>query len=374
MPTRYVGSSNARAIARPGLVVVLVAVFMALASTDAWGVNILTIGNSITYGYSRINPPSTYGAIGYQLTLGDILNDQLGITANFVGEYEDFADFDRVPWDPSRDLNTNPHPSLPGSYTHFGLPSATTAGIHDALLDVPIPNVDNGDESVYWDRSGQTLGERMTTPPDLIIMHVAINDIARTTAMSSGAIDTLVGEYSDMLADIASQFATAEVLVDLIMPKLDFASDGEIARNNSAAFNADLQDLIESIMTGTNSDPALDSLTGRINYANMQTLSITELAGVGMSLSLQALAQDDADDWVDWARANDESALVDSDISGRNGDLYSDFVHPTGDGYDVMAWGIYNGLVNSGFDSIPEPGALLLLCGGGLLILMPNRR
>ncbi|NBC11403.1 MAG: PEP-CTERM sorting domain-containing protein [Planctomycetes bacterium] len=353
--------------------------------------NVLTIGDSTVYGTSS----ASSSALGYQTALKTLIDGTPGYESNFIGAYDDLnAIFSaEKPWD----NGTGDYPDWPASYSyqHFGLPSGAilnTASdettLRENLQNVGIQDADgvsDGDGSASFDLSGQTLSQFMTSQPDLIIMQAGLNDISRekkqygSSPDGSPTINQLSAEYEQLLIEVANQFPTATVMVNLIAPKFDFnpgSGNNATAWNNSNYLNQAVKDLIDSIPSRQETDD-LSKLDGRIVTNDLFQISVNDLIALGMPTNLVNVADNDGDDWVDWGNGYDESIVagIDPDTtttSGINSDLYSDFVHPTADGYEIWAWAMYGQLLNSG--TIPEPGTASLLALGSLLILARRRR
>lgn len=345
-----------------------------LCALPASAINVLTVGDSTTYGTTDASSP-----FGYQVTLKQIIEANTALTVNYVGEYQDFQDFGTVPWSSSVTSSTWPV-SSDYDYKHFGMPSGDIGEALDNLQNVAIPGATSADPHVL---SGETLTQRLDTTsqaqPDLIIVHLGLNDISRNqdqtlpaNQISAATITELGDDYEDLLIELGDQFPTANIMVALIMPKFGantpfFSSNNTMGYNNTFEFNSEVKSRVDAI-DGTGATAALD---GRISTVDLFALSITDLVARGMGAGLASDAQDDADDFVDWGQGYDESSLRAGNSLGLNPDLYSDNVHPEDTGYQIEAWGLYDGLQDVGY--IPEPGSLAIL-GGAMVALTLRRR
>jgi len=352
----------------------LAAAVIGLPVLPASAVNILTVGDSTTFGFTNGSSVAT----GYQVKLKQIIEANTTETVNYVGEYQDFTAFGTVPWQsPVTDVTWPVNADY--NYTHFGHPSGDINEVLANAQNVAVPGPTSSDP---YQLSEQTIAQRLSPAdePDVIIVHLGLNDISRKqdqtlpdNQISDPTITTLGNRYENLLIELGDQFPSSKILVALIMPKFNgstpgFSANNTTAYNNTFHFNDEVQSRVDAI-DGTGATAALN---GRVSTVDLFALSITELATLGMEGNLQSAAQDDADDYVDWGQGYDESSIRAGNSEGQNTTLYSDNVHPTINGYEIEAWGLYAGLQDANF--IPEPGTVVLFGGAAMVLVLRRRR
>jgi len=333
-----------------------------LLAGQAHAINILTIGDSITYGYEA--PGAGADVYGYQTTLAGLMPN-----ANFIGEFTDFHAFSSVPWDAG--LNIPGTGDFMGTYgKHFGLPGATIQTITSTMQNVPVTTGTAGSPQPYTP-SGQTLAQRLVEQPDVIILHAGTNNLQSSgnpiNAITQPQLDTLKAAYRTLLGEVAAQFPNARVMISLIIPKASqfapgFPGNTQTIRNNIYAYNMTLLSLLDEIATP--GDDLHDSFAGNLAHVDLFTLDV---ASLDLPAPLLAAAQKDGDPYVDWLTSDTENLLAPNTAQSFNTSLFGDNVHPNLNGYGVMGHAFYQGLINAGF--IPEPGTIAVLLGGGMMML-----
>ena len=406
-----------RLLSKPSATAVLLGAVSLCA--PAWGesIELLSLGDSITVGVgtdtdglaANATPDDDLG--GYRFYLDSLLSSDFDFVGNRatgsgIAGGNGFLD--------------NQHFGVSGSqasqdqsFGDEGFRPSVLTGLNNALID---PTSNNA-----------AFNPNITTP-DAVLLHIGVNSFSRTSLPgSSSALSTTeridlsitqaVDQFNELLDGDGSrtglvdqltnpsQFASdAHVFIALITPRTDGRDDNATFRainerqpQTIADYNNQVRTAVEA-RTGPGGD-----LEGRVTFVDLFSISIDELdldalaseffadeadpiAALLAAISPKDDSLDGGLDYVDWVNnsnpnfnfdegAYDEGAyefdqLVNfAEGANTNAFLLPDGLHPSNLGAAINAQ-VFANAINAQF--VPEPSALAILLGGGLM--MAGRR
>lgn len=395
---------------------------------------LLPLGDSITFGVSSDtdpsiapNPDDDLG--GYRYYLNDLALG--GFDFDFVGNREDGSGLatDPLPFDDNQhfgvrggeaSLDTTDTPSLltgifdsgPGVTSQDASFDSNATNPDAALLRIGVNSLPKNYFRTAYSPTFNTKTKRLLNDIDM-----AANQFAELLDGDATRPDGLISR----LTDEAFFAEDAHLFVALITPRLNGDTsnpDSDTKFNNkkhavaAALYNNKIKTLVEDRMNPT------DGLDGRVTFVDLFSITLAELdlnalateffgsEADPMAALLSAINPDSeggtlATDYVDWALVPfDEGVYEDgafaagttADVINDNSDwnqdllegdnqtgnlinanlaLLEDGLHPTNLGYAIEAQ-VWANAINSYY--VPEPSALVLVLGGGLLMSTRRRR
>lgn len=307
----------------------LLQVTYSTASLNAATINILPLGDSITYGSG-----SSTGA-GYRGPLQSLMSMH-GLTGDFLGTQQ-AGDYSFA--------------GLEFDADHEGYPGAEAASLKTNQL----PNHVHASNSLINYLETSNTWENLAAAPDFVLLHIGTNstgtDPLRTDdpdEVGPAPENSATNQLRRLLAYLADQplLEQSKILLAKILPKVD-DSGGLEAREaryqNSMHYNSLLPGILAEF--AASSDSAEQSLASRAVLVDMSA------AG-------------------SWLIDTNGNGILDSP-NPDTGLLTSDGIHPADAGYALMGRTWFQEILSSGgATSLPEPStaAMLLVAAAGLLV------
>lgn len=349
-------------------------------ATMAAPLNILPLGDSITFG---IGDPNNRG---YSYYLQNYLIDE-GYTPGFdfdfiggngggSGTLTNGSDFDPDRWGWSGALaDTSPNASnlWAGKQNLVDhLQDFTTSQSGGGVLDGVFTGMN---------AAGTAREEKVA---DVVLLAIGTNTLRGGSGSGQTALDDAVGQFSNLLGELRTQWDDgriaddAKIFVAKIIPKGIASGQGKpsdkFAVRYSGEYGDDIQTLIENLPSTTTDDIAFKSM---FSMVDMFDIPVTTDLLTKTGLSVSDVNPDAGDDSVDWILNLNEAdpsnyTPANDDVLRNSVLLDPDRIHPTEDGYKILAYQWFNAIHIAG-GVVPEPGAMALM-GLGFLALMGRRR
>ncbi len=329
--------------------------------TLAAQINVMTIGDSITWGLRAGASNNSLSNGGWRVPLNSQLNALPGgNTFNFIG----------IKGDGNATTVSGEKGGVNQNGDRFDGPGNATAlheGYSGWVIDAQ-PYVDEGfyNSDDFFnpdnDRSGiaqhvltasnptgtidpGNLNGNFSGPADVIMLAIGINDVVGYTGYSSpysveaDPIAAMVSNLGNLITTIATEFPQATLLVSNLLPVDKGLGSGTLSETNDAInmFN-------QLLLSQYFGDDLLDDSNGMDVYGIHDLLDNVFLLNV-------------------------HSAIPTSPV----GTALADGIHPNDNGYGLIA-DFYAARFEAGAFPIPEPGTAVLMVLGGAMVLGRRRR
>ena len=348
------------------------------AAVQAQPINILPLGDSITFGIGDPNNRGySYFLQNYLVAEGytpGVDFDFIGGKGGGTGTLTDGSAFDPDRWGWSGAL-ADTTPDTDGLWAgkqnlvdHLQSFTTSQGGTLDGVF-------------TGLNAAGTAREEKVA---DIVLLGIGTNTLRGGQNASQRALSDAVGQFSNLLGELRVQWdngriaADGKVFVAKIIPKAQ--ASGQPPQNDlyairaSGAYGDQIEQLILNLPDATADDLAFKSMFTMVDMFDIEPTTDL-LAKTGLTMG--QVNPEAGDSSIDWVLENlDESnpgTFSDTTVTVNNVLLDPDRIHPTEDGYKVLAYQWFNAVHLSG-GVVPEPGAMALLGLGGLALLGRPRR